>query len=286
VRRVIAACLLLLAVWGCHGRSGILRVGSKNFSESVLLGEILAQALEAAGERVDRRLNLGGSFVCHRAMIQGDLDVYPEYTGTAFTAILGKKPVSDPAVVRQDVSREYAKRWDLIWSAPLGFENTFALVMRSKEANRLGIRTISDLAGHPELKLGFGYEFVEREDGYKGLARTYGLHFREAPAEMDLGLLYPALAGGKVDVAAGNSTDGLIAAIGGTVLEDDRHYFPPYEAAYVVRGPVWRNRSGLRSALGKVAGRMNAEIMRQLNARVDRDKKSPAEVARAFLAGR
>jgi len=277
---------LLLALSGCRGRGGALRVGSKNFSESVLLGEILAQALEARGERVDRRLNLGGSFVCHRAMIQGDLDVYPEYTGTAFTAILGKKPVNDPAAVRAQVAQEYAKRWDMVWSSPLGFENTFALVMRAPEAERLKIRKISDLAAHPELKLGFGYEFVEREDGYKGLARTYGLRFDEAPAEMDLGLLYPALAQGKVDVAAGNSTDGLIAAVGGTVLEDDRRYFPPYEAAYVVRGAVYRARDAVREALGSLAGRMSAQTMRRLNAQVDRDKKSPTEVARAFLAGR
>jgi len=286
VRRTVATILLLLAALsGCRGRGGALRVGSKNFSESVLLGEIAAQALEAAGERVDRRLNLGGSFVCHRAMTQGDLDVYPEYTGTAYTAILGRKPISDPPTVRSEVSREYASRWDLIWSAPLGFENTFALVMRREEASRLAIRTISDLAVHPELKLGFGYEFVEREDGYKGLARTYGLHFRQAPAEMDLGLLYPALSAGKVDVAAGNSTDGLIAAIGGVVLEDDRRYFPPYEAAYVARGPIWRDRAAVRRALGRLTGRMSADIMRQLNAQVDRDKKNPADVARAFLAG-
>ncbi len=284
--RAAGALALLLLLEACSGRSPALRVGSKNFSESVLLGEIVAQALEARGERVDRRLNLGGSFVCHRAMIQGDLDLYPEYTGTAFTAILGRKPVSDPSAVRQQVSRDYASHWDLRWSAPLGFENTFALVMRQQEATRLGIRTISDLAAHPELKLGFGYEFVEREDGYKGLSRTYGLHFREAPAEMDLGLLYPALAAGKVDVAAGNSTDGLIAAIGGTVLADDRRYFPPYEAAYVVRGQIWRTHSPVREALSGLAGRLTADTMRRLNAQVDRDKKNPADVARAFLAGR
>ncbi len=286
MRRTAAILIGVLMIGSCRSRERALRVGSKNFSESVLLGEILAQALEASGERVDRRLNLGGTFVCHRAIIQGDLDLYPEYTGTAFTAILGRKPVSDPAAVRRQVSQEYQKRWDLRWSAPLGFENTFALVMRAEEAGRLRIRKISDLAGHPDLRLGFGYEFVEREDGYKGLARTYNLRFTQPPAEMDLGLLYPALSNGKVDVAAGNSTDGLIAAIGGTVLEDDRHYFPPYEAAYVVRGDVWRVHARVREALSRLAGRLSVDTMRQLNARVDRDKANPVQVAHDFLSQR
>jgi glycine betaine/choline ABC-type transport system substrate-binding protein len=286
MKRIVLGVLVLTLFGACRGGSRPLRVGSKNFSESVLLGEIVAQALEARGERVDRRLNLGGTFVCHRAIVAGDLDLYPEYTGTAFTAILGQKPLSDPAAVRARVASEYEKRWDLRWSPPLGFENTFALVMRQEQARRLGIRKISDLAAHPELRLGFGYEFVEREDGYKGLAKTYGLHFAQPPAEMDLGLLYPALAGGKVDVAAGNSTDGLIEAIGGTVLEDDRRYFPPYEAAYVVRGNVWRTKASVRESLNGLAGRLDAATMRRLNAQVDRDKKRPEEVARVFLSGR
>ena len=283
MKRVAIALLFWTLIGACRGGPRPLRVGSKNCSESVLLGEIVAQALEASGEKVDRRLNLGGTFVCHRAIAAGDLDLYPEYTGTAFTAILAQKPISDPAAVRDRVTGEYEKRWDLRWSAPLGFENTFALVMKADEARRLGIRKISDLAAHPELKLGFGYEFVEREDGYKGLAKTYGLHFSQPPAEMDLGLLYPALAGGKVDVAAGNSTDGLIEAIGGTVLEDDRRYFPPYEAAYVVRGQIWRAKASVRESLARLAGRLDASTMRRLNAQIDRDKKRPEDVARIFL---
>jgi len=285
MKRIAVLLLALAALAGCRGEKRPLRIGSKNFSESVLLGEILAQALEMKGQRVDRRLNLGGTFVCHRAMTAKELDLYPEYTGTAFTAILGQKPVSDPAVVGGRVAREYEKRWDLRWSDPLGFENTFALVVRGELARRLGIRKISDLAAHPELKPGFGYEFVEREDGYKGLAKVYGLRFREPPAEMDLGLLYPALQGGKVDVIAGNSTDGLIEAIGGVVLVDDRRYFPPYEAAYVVRGELWRTNSAVREVLGRLAGRLSADTMRRLNAQIDREKKRPEQVARDFLAG-
>ena len=286
MKRFALILLLLGALVECSGARRPLRVGSKNFSESVLLGEIVAQALEAKGEKVDRRLNLGGTFVCHRAIVAGELDLYPEYTGTAFTAILGQKPLSDPDAVRRLVSREYEKRWGLRWSAPLGFENTFALVMRGEQARRLGIRRISDLAAHPELKPGFGYEFVEREDGYKGLAKSYGLHFAHPPAEMDLGLLYQALQSGKVDVVAGNSTDGLIEAIGGVVLEDDRRYFPPYEAAYIVRGEVWRTKPNVQEVLKLLAGRLDASTMRRLNAQVDREKRRPEEIARAFLAGR
>jgi glycine betaine/choline ABC-type transport system substrate-binding protein len=285
LKRLALLLLLLGALIECRGARRPLRVGSKNFSESVLLGEILVQALEARGEKVDRRLNLGGTFVCHRAIVAGELDLYPEYTGTAFTAILGQKPLSDPDAVRRLVSGEYEKRWGLRWSAPLGFQNTFALVMRGEQARRLGIRKISDLSGHPDLKPGFGYEFVEREDGYKGLAKKYGLRFTQPPAEMDLGLLYQALQSGKVDVVAGNSTDGLIEAIGGVVLEDDRGYFPPYEAAYVVRGEIWRTKPKVQEVLKLLAGRLDAPTMRRLNARVDREKRRPEEIARAFLAG-
>jgi osmoprotectant transport system substrate-binding protein len=277
---------LVLGAAACWPSVRPLRVGSKNFSESVLLAELVAQALERQGVSVDRRLNLGGTFVCHRAIVAGELDLYPEYTGTAFTAILGEKPVSDPAAVRARVAAEYEKRWGLVWSAPLGFENTFALIVRGADAQRLGIRKISDLAAHAQsLRPGFGYEFIEREDGFKGLVRAYGLNFGRKPAEMDLGLLYPALASGKVDLIAGNSTDGLIDAIGGVVLEDDRRYFPPYEAAFVASGKVWRANPALRRALERLAGRIHAEAMRKWNAQIDREKRSPQEVARQILAG-
>jgi len=290
--KALSAGLLVLAggpllLGSCRGGNRPLRIGSKNFSEQVLLGEIVAQALEARGVAVDRRLNLGGTFVCHRAITAGELDLYPEYTGTAFTAILEKEPVSDPAAVRAAVSEEYRKRWDLVWAPPLGFENTFAIVVRGEEARRLGLSRISDLAAHAgALKPGFGYEFIEREDGYKGLTQTYGLSFSQRPAEMDLGLLYPALQSGKVDLIAGNSTDGLIAAMGLVVLEDDRRYFPPYEAAFVVAGKVWRQNASVRQALEGLAGAIDAQAMRELNARIDRDKQRPEDVAREFLASR
>jgi glycine betaine/choline ABC-type transport system substrate-binding protein len=286
VRAKFALLALVAGLSACRAADRPVRIGSKNFSESVLLAEVAAQALEHEGLKVDRRLNLGGTFICHHAMVAGELDLYPEYTGTAFTAILGRKPVSDPALVRREVAQEYQKRWRLIWSPPLGFENTFALIVRGDDARRLGIRTISDLAPHAKnLRPGFGYEFIEREDGFKGLVRAYDLHFARQPAEMDLGLLYPALSSGKVDLIAGNSTDGLIDAIGGVVLEDDRHYFPPYEAAFVVSGKREEKTPAVRRALDRLAGRLSAQAMRAWNRQIDRDKRSPQEVARQILAG-
>ncbi len=251
----------------------------------MILGEIVAQALEAKGIPVERRLNLGGTFVCHKAIVAGELDVYPEYTGTALTAILREKPVSDPAAVRRTVAEAYRKQWDLVWSPPLGFENNFALIVRAEDAKRWNLARISDLAAHEsEIRPGFGYEFVERQDGLAGLSRAYGLTFARRPVEMDLGLLYAALESRKVDLIAGNSTDGLIDALGAVVLEDDRRYFPPYEAAFVVRGRLWRERKGVRQALEALGGTLDAAAMRKLNAAVDRDKRRPEDVAKEFLA--
>lgn len=283
-RRLAAAAALALLIWACRAPGGrALRIGSKNFTEQVLLGEIAAQALEGAGLRVERKLDLGGTFVCHRALLAGELDLYPEYTGTAFTAILGRKPVSDPGRVRAEVAREYVRRFRVNWSPPLGFENTFALVMRGAQAKELWITRISDLVRYADrLRPGFGYEFLERADGFPGLAAAYGLRFAARPVEMDLGLLYRALEQGQVDVVAGNSTDGLIVAMGLTVLEDDRRYFPPYEAAFVLRADVW-NDPRVRGVMERLAGSISADAMRTMNAAVDRDKRRPEEVARQFL---
>jgi glycine betaine/choline ABC-type transport system substrate-binding protein len=282
-RLVRAAAFLLLAAACRQERDRPLRIGSKNFTEQVILGEIAAQALERAGVAVERKLDLGGTFVCHRAIVAGELDLYPEYTGTAFTAILAQKPVADPERVRETVAREYARRWKLVWAPALGFENTFALVMRGTHARQLGTTKISDLVRYGDrLRPGFGYEFLERADGFPGLAAAYGLRFAARPAEMDLGLLYPALAQGKVDVVVGNSTDGLIAALGLVVLEDDRRYFPPYEAAFVLRAEVWKD-GRVRRALEPLAGAISADAMRRMNAAVDRDRRRPQEVAREFL---
>jgi glycine betaine/choline ABC-type transport system substrate-binding protein len=259
-------------------------VGSKNFSEQVLLGEIVAQSIERrAHVPAERRLGLGGTFVCDHALRAGEIDVYVEYTGTAFTAILKRSPISDRARVLTEVRNAYAES-GIDWTTPLGFENAFALVIRAEDAERLGVRKISDLAAHPEWRATFGYEFMERADGFAGMARTYGLRFEQPPRTLDLGLLYRALVDHQADVAAGNSTDGLIASLGLRVLADDRGYFPPYDAVPVARRSILDRHPTVRAALDSLGGRISAEEMRRLNYRVDGDKVSAEQVAREFLS--
>jgi glycine betaine/choline ABC-type transport system substrate-binding protein len=280
--------LLAVAALAACGRGERIVVGSKNFTESDLLAEIVAQQIERrTGLTVERRLHLGGTFVCHRALVAGELDVYVEYTGTAFTAVLEHDPVADPDSVYRTVAAEYAERFDVTWMPPLGFDNTFAILVRRVDAERYALRTISDVVRYAPLwRAGFGYEFLERRDGFVGLARVYGLRFDTPPLAMDLGLTYRALADGQVDFIAGNSTDGLIAALDLVALADDRHYFPPYAAAPVVRAAVLQRHPGLRAALDELAGAISADRMRRLNARADVEHEDLPVIARRFLAER
>jgi len=266
-----------------------MRVGSKNFSESVLLGEIVAQTLAThAGTEVDRKANLGGTFVCHRALVSGDLDTYVEYTGTALVAILKddrKPPLTDPAAVRAEVERAWREKFDAEWMPSFGFDDTFAILVRKADADRLSMKNVSDVAAHAsELRPGFGYEFVARADGFDAFSSAYGLHFKDRPVTMELGLTYRALADGKVDLIAGNSTDGLIDKLGLFQLVDDKRFFPPYEAAPIVRKKALDSNPKIASALARLAGKIDAKTMRRMNYEVDAEGKSAAEVARTFLA--
>jgi osmoprotectant transport system permease protein len=280
----VVAGLVVLALLG-RTRSGQARVvvGSKNFTEQVVLGEMIAAALEDRGVEVDRRLNLGGTALCHEAVRSGHLDLYVEYTGTALTDILGRRARSDRAEVLREVREAYAGM-GLSVAAPLGFNNTFALVVRPDTSRRLGIRRLSDLAPHAAtLRVGLFGEFIERADGLPGLLAAYGFRLAVPPTEMDLGLLYPALLAGRVDVVVGSATDGLIAAHGLVVLEDDRGYFPPYDAVPVVHAPSLAAHPAIASVLGALAGRVDEATMRRLNLAVDGEHRSPASVAREFL---
>lgn len=282
----LASLLLAGSISACGGQDRVV-VGSKNFTEQNILGEIVAQTLEAHDVPVERRFYLGGTFVCHRAIRAGEIDIYVEYTGTAYTAILRNEPISEPDVVYQQVKQAYADRFDLMWTEPLGFNNTFAMIVRRSDAERLGIRTLSEAAEYtPDWRAGFGPEFMERKDGYPGLAETYGLEFRAPPRIMDIGLMYRALAEGQVDLIAGNSTDGQIAALDLYVLEDDRGYFPPYEAAPVVRRETLDARPGVRSALQELAGTISDEEMRRLNRQVDVERRAAAAVVREWRRSR
>ncbi len=280
---VFALCCLAR---GCGKRGGeTIVVGSKNFTEQIVLGELFAQQIEAhSALRVERRLNLGGTFICHDALVSGKIDLYPEYTGTALTAVLNDPPFR--MILREVLRRvqeEYRARFNVEVMPPLGFNNTFAMVVRGDDADKLHLRTISDIAPYaPKWRAGFGYEFMERPDGYRGWMAAYGLHFAGAPRILDLGLLYRALADKQVDLVAGNSTDGVIASLHMVALEDDRHYFPPYEAVPLVRRATLEKHPEVRDAIGALAGKISVDEMRLMNYAVDGEHRDPAEVVRAF----
>ena len=280
---VATACALGVAL-AAYPRAERIIVGSKNFTEQVILGELMAQAVERyAGLPVDRRLNLGGTFICDRAIRAGDIDLYVEYSGTALTAVF-KQPVHvDPRVVLDEVRRLYAETGRSTL-APLGFNNTFAILVRSEDARARGLTRLSQLAQYaPGWRAAFGYEFLERADGYQGLAATYGLRFRESPRVMDLTLIYRALADGQVDVVAGDATAGLVEALNLYMLEDDRQYFPPYDAVPVIHSATLLRHPEIGAAIARVSGRVTAEAMRRMNYAVDAQRQDPAAVVTAFL---
>jgi osmoprotectant transport system substrate-binding protein len=283
-RAFLAGSVALLAA-GCSSIKTDIVVGSKNFTEQLILGEMFAQVLEhSCNLPVQRRFYLAGTYICQQAILSGRIDTYPEYTGTALAAVLKQNASGTAAQVYEELKREYRARFGLDVMLPLGFNNTFAMVMRAEDARRMGISKLSQLAPEaPTMRLGVGYEFLERQDGYKGLARAYDLRFAEAPRVMDLGLLYRALQNRSVDIVAGSNTDGLIAALGLVVLEDDRHYFPPYDAVPIVRPELFRKCPAAQQAFDGLAGRISAEQMRAMNYAVDGDHQDAAVVARVFL---
>lgn len=283
-RSGILVLLMAMALGACSRQTRIV-VGCKNFTEQIILGELLAQQIEnKAHLAVERRFYLGGTYIAHQAILAGRIDLYPEYTGTALTAILKEPASSDKTVVYERVRSEYERRFQLTLGPPLGFNNTFAMEIRGNDARRLHLETISQAAAYaPEWRPGFGYEFMERPDGYRGLVATYHLHFAAPPRIMDLGLLTRALKDHQVDLIAGNMTDGLIPAFDLFVLADDKHYFPPYEAVPVIREQTFQQHPELRGSLEQLAGSISDQEMRELNYEVDGEKKDVKEVVKEFL---
>lgn len=286
---ILIAALAIYAGWrgSRSANSGVdgprVVVGSKDFTESAILGEIVAQMLQARGVVVERKFELGGN-IPHDALLAGTIDLYPEYSGTAYTAILKHPPITDPRSVYDQVKKEYAEKFNVVVSESLGFENTFAILVRGAEARRLKLTTISDAAPYARnWRAGFGQDFMSRADGYPGFVKAYGLKFAEQPREMDLSLTYIALASGQVDLIAGNSTEGRIAALDLVQLEDDRHYFPPYEAVYLVRKESRARVPALAEVLAKLTNAISTEEMRQLNYEVDANKRGQAEVVREWI---
>src|SRR5215467_91391 len=283
-RAFVFTTILGLLVGCSPGHRGIV-VGSKNFTEQAVLGEILAQHIEKkTGLPVERRFYLAGSYICHQALLADRIDIYPEYTGTALTAILKEKPSGLSAEVYQRVKEDYRRRFNVEVTESLGFNNSFALVIRGEDARRLHLQTISDLARYaPQWRMGVGYEFLERPDGFAGLAKTYNLHFAESPRVMDLGLLYRALGENQVDVVVGSATDGLIQARGLVVLEDDKHYFPPYDAVPLVGEQTLLRYPALRQALADLRGKISEDDMRRLNYAVDGEHRDVKTIVAEFL---
>lgn len=288
----VAGTLLILALFlpilGCARRTDRIVVGSKNFTEQLVLAEIFAQMIEARAHlEVERRFYLAGTFICQQAILAGRIDLYPEYTGTALTAVLKEPPGRDKQEVYRRVKQGYESRFGLTLSPPLGFDDTFAMVIRGEDARRLNLHSLSQAAAYtPKWRAGFGYEFMERPDGYKGLVATYGLKFAEAPRIMDLGLITRALKDHQVDMIAGNNTDGLIPALDLFVLDDDRHYFPPYEGVAVIRQETLKTHPEVGAALNALAGAISDDDLRRLNYAVDGEHKDAATVVRDFLRGR
>jgi len=280
---IFAIAMVSSALVSRRSSSAII-VGSKNFTEQNILGELVAQTIEReAGMPVDRRLNLGGTLICDGALRSGGVDVYVEYTGTALTAIFHQPVVNDPQAVFATVRDLYARSGRTLLPA-LGFNNTFAILVRGKDARARGLKTIDDAAREaPRWRAGFGYEFLERPDGYPGLAAAYGLRFADPPHVMDLSLSYRALASGQVDLIAGDATAGLIRGLDLVQLEDTRHYFPPYDAAVVARAEILLRYPRVRLALERLSGRISADDMRAMNYAADVEHKDVVQIVRDFL---
>jgi len=270
--KIVAGLILVLA--GCGSRTHTIRVGSKNFTEQVVLGEIIAQHLEnRLHEKVARSLNLGGTLLAQQALINREIDLYPEYSGTALAMVL-------KASRGVDLQGEYSRRFHLAWLAPLGIDNTFAMVVKGNT----GLKTLSD-AARLTWTLGVGYEFERRADGLAALKSTYGMEFKGSPKTMDLGLLYKAIELGQVDMIAANATDGMLAKGDLKVLEDDRHAFPPYQVSIVAREALLGERPEVRAALEELSGKFTNAKMQELNYLVDVEHKGVAGVAEGFLRG-
>ena len=283
---VLAGFMSLLIFLIIPRATAEITIGSQNFTEQVILGEILATVIEANTDlKVNRKFNLGGTFICHNAVVSGAIDGYVEYTGTAWTAILNQKPINNPQLVYEKTKEKYAEKFDLKVMPFLGFENTYVILIRREDAEKLKITNVSEAAEYsPQLRGGFGHEFMDREDGYRGLVKTYNLKFSEPPLAMDLNLIYRALADKKVDLISGDSTHALISVYDLFMLEDDKQYFPPYQAVPVFNKQTLRKYPQVKEAIARLTGKISVEEMREMNYKVGNQSLPVKEVVENFLS--
>lgn len=283
---VLAGFMSLLIFLIIPRSTAEITIGSQNFTEQVILGEILATAIEANTDlKVDRKFNLGGTFICHNAVVSGAIDGYVEYTGTAWTAILNQKPINNPQLVYEKTKETYAEKFDLKVMPFLGFENTYVILIRREDAEKLKITNVSEAAEYsPQWRGGFGHEFMDREDGYRGLVKTYNLKFSELPLAMDLNLIYRALADKKVDLISGDSTHALISVYDLFMLEDDKQYFPPYQAVPVFNKQTLRKYPQVKEAIARLTDKISVEEMREMNYKVANQSLPVKEVVENFLS--
>lgn len=261
-----------------------VRIGSKNFTEQLILGELMAQMIEAHTDlSVDRRFNLGGTMICHKALEAGELDLYAEYTGTGLVTVLGQPAASDAGVVWATVDSQYRQKFNLQWLKPFGFNNTYALTVRGSTATDKNWQSISDVvASAHNLKAGFTAEFSERADGYPGMSKKYGLRFSQV-VDLEPSLMYQAIKRGEVDVICAFTTDGRIEAYELQTLKDDKGFFPPYFAAPVVNQNLFEKHPHIKGVLERLAEQISNTEMQKMNFEVDENNRQPEDVAREFL---
>ncbi len=281
---VLAVLALTVTVFaGCTSGKKVV-IGSKDFTENKILAEIMAQLIENNTDiKVERKINMGGTFVCFEAMKKGQIDIYPEYTGTGLTAQLKLPVETDPEKVYATVSTEFEKQFQIKWLKPIGFNNTYALAVPQELASKNNLESISDLGNFAkDLVFGAEHEFFNREDGYDGLIKVYDLTFKNI-AKMDVSLKYQAIGQGKMDVTDAFTTDGQLKALNLKVLKDDKNFFPPYYAAPIVRDEVLESNPQLEELLNKLAGTIDDQKMQELNYKVDNEKQTIKKVAEDFL---
>lgn len=281
----IGLIITILLLVDCSDKNKTIVIGSKNFTEQIIVGEIIAQLIEGNTDlKVKRKFNLGGTFICFNALKQGEIDLYPEYTGTGLTAILKKDVITDKNKANDIVKKEFKDQFNLIWLEPFGFNNTYTITMRAGQAEKYNITRISDLKIHQNfLKCGFTTEFIERSDGYNGLKAKYKLSFKIRPKELDPGLMYKAVKEKEIDVICGFATDGRIRAYNLLVLNDDKNFFPPYYAAPLIRNEIIEKYPEIESLLKQLSGQISDKEMSEMNYTVDQEGQQAKLVATAFL---